>query len=98
LAIARTLRVTVATVAKWRRRFITGGLVALLDGKHARPSRQLPGSKQHQILALAASRALSSRALACLAGVSQSTVIRVLRSAPDRGAAARSQRQRLRGS
>jgi putative transposase len=77
--VAAKLHISVATVYRWRARFLAGGAAALVTPRPAFPQRRLPVEKVAAVLRLLEVGALSTRQIAREAGVSQRSVMRLKR-------------------
>jgi transposase len=84
--VARTLKVTEQTVGKWRRRFIEGRIVSLSDASRPNVHRKLSDERVEELVRFTLQTKpkgcthWSTRKMAKLAGVSQSSVSRVWRA------------------
>lgn len=77
--IARTQRVSVQTVAKWRARYLAEGLNGLRHRSSPRPGRRLDLDVTARATRLLESGALTTRAIAKKLGISQASVARISR-------------------
>jgi transposase len=75
--IARTLKISPATVCKWRRRFVAERLGALQSRVRPRPSRQMAAERVARVQNLLGTPGLSTREIAARAKVSQTSVVRI---------------------
>ncbi len=74
--IARTQRVSVQTVAKWRARYLAEGVDGLLHRRSSRPRRRLDADVVARAAQMLESGGQTSREIATRLGISQTSVVR----------------------
>ena len=75
--IARTQRVSVQTVAKWRARYLAEGVDGLRHRRSPRPGRRLDTDVTARAARMLESGGLTTRDIAKKLGISQTSVVRV---------------------